>query len=149
MNVLFVCSGNTCRSPLAERIATAAAARRGVADFKASSAGTNAWDGAPASDGALLVGMERQLDLGPHRSRKLTREMVAAADLILVMSSSHLDQVRQLGGGGKVHLIDEYGSDGESAEGVNDPFGGELDGYREAADSLERASEGMFDRLTR
>jgi protein-tyrosine-phosphatase len=149
VNVLFVCTGNTCRSPLAERLAKAAAARRGIADFTASSAGTNAWDGAPASDGALLVGMERQLDLAPHRSRKLTREIVAAADIILVMSNAHLEPVRRLGGGGKVHIIDEYGSDGSSSEGINDPFGGDLDGYREAADSLERAIEGMFDRLAR
>jgi protein-tyrosine-phosphatase len=149
MNVLFVCTGNTCRSPLAAHIAKAAAKRRGVTDFTASSAGTNAWDGAPASDGALLVGMERQLDLGPHRSRKLTREIVAAADLILVMSNAHVDPVRQLGGGGKVHVIDEYSFDGASSDGVSDPFGGDLDGYREAADFLERAIEGMFDRLTR
>lgn len=149
MNVLFVCTGNTCRSPLAEHFAKAVAARRGIANFKASSAGTNAWDGAPASDGALLVGMERQLDLAPHRSRKLTREMVAAADVILVMGTAHVESVMQLGGGGKVHVIDEYGSDGASSNGVNDPFGGDLDGYREAADSLERAIEGMFDRFTR
>lgn len=149
MNVLFVCTGNTCRSPLAERLAKAVAARRGIADFTASSAGTNAWDGAPASDGALLVGMERQLDLAPHRSRKLTREIVAAADVILVMSSAHLDPVMRLGGGGKVHVIDEYASDGTPADGVNDPFGGDLDAYREAADTLERAIEGMFDRFTR
>lgn len=149
MNVLFVCTGNTCRSPLAERLALAAAARRGISDFTASSAGTNAWDGSPASDGALLVGMERQLDLAPHRSRNLTREMVAAADLVLVMSPAHLEPVRQLGGAGKTHLIDEYASGGEVSSGVNDPFGGDLDGYREAADKLQQTIEGMFDRLSR
>lgn len=149
MNVLFVCTGNTCRSPLAEALAKAAAARRGISDFTVSSAGTNAWDGSPASDGALLVGMERQLDIGSHRSRKLTRDMIAAADLVLVMSAAHLEAVRQLGGGGKVHLIDEYATNGQASEGVNDPFGGDLDGYREAADSLARSIEGMFDRLAR
>jgi protein-tyrosine-phosphatase len=149
VNVLFVCTGNTCRSPLAESLAKTVAARRGIPDFTASSAGTNAWDGSPASDGALLVGIERQLELGSHRSRKLTRDMVAAADLVLVMSSAHLESVRQLGGAGKVHLIDEYASDGKTSDGVNDPFGGDLDGYREAADALERSIEGMFDRLSR
>ena len=149
MNVLFVCTGNTCRSPLAETLARKVAAERGIGDFTAASAGTNAWDGAPASDGALLVGMERQLDLGAHRARKLTREMVAAADLVLVMSAAHLETVRQLGGGGKVHLIDEYASDSRTSEGVTDPFGGNLEGYREAADALHRSIEGMFDRLAR
>ncbi|MDQ6719144.1 MAG: low molecular weight protein arginine phosphatase [Gemmatimonadota bacterium] len=149
MNILFVCTGNTCRSPLAEAFAKSAAARRGIPNFTASSAGTNAWDGSPASDGALLVGLERGTDLGAHRSRKLTREMIAAADLVLVMSPAHLESVRELGGGGKAHLIDEYGSDGKSSDGVSDPFGGALDGYRDAADSLQRAIEGMFDRLSR
>lgn len=93
--------------------------------------------------------MERQLELSEHRSRKLSREMVKAADLVLVMSPAHLDAVRELGGAGKVHLIDEYASEGKSADGVNDPFGGALEGYRDAADSLERAIEGMFDRLSR
>lgn len=149
MNVLFVCTGNTCRSPLAETLARKVATERGIGDFTTTSAGTNAWDGAPASDGALLVGMERQLDLGAHRSRKLTREMVAAADLVLVMSAAHLETVRQLGGGGKVHLIDDYASDSRMSEGVTDPFGGNLEGYREAADALQRSIEGMFDRLAR
>jgi len=149
VNVLFVCTGNTCRSPLAAALATAAASRRGVANFTATSAGTNAWDGSPASDGALLVGLERQLDVGTHRSRKLTREMIAAADLVLVMSPGHVETVRHLGGAGKVHLLDDYASDGETAAEISDPFGGDLESYRTAADTLQAAVEGMFDRLSR
>jgi len=147
MNVLFVCTGNTCRSPLAESLARSAAARRVVADFAASSAGTDAWDGSPASDGALLVGMERRLDLGAHRSRKLTRDIVAVADLILVMAPNHLEVVRQLGGAGKAHLLSEYTSNGKVTEAISDPFGGDLDSYRATVDTLQEAIEGMFDRL--
>ena len=96
MKILFVCSGNTCRSPLAEAITRRLIARASRDDVTVSSAGTNAWDGSPASDGALLVGMERGLDLSAHRSRLLTEEMVKEADLILVMAPPHIARVREM-----------------------------------------------------
>ena len=56
MNLLFVCSGNTCRSALAEALARKIAERRGIEDINVSSAGTNAWDNAPATDEAKKLG---------------------------------------------------------------------------------------------
>jgi protein-tyrosine-phosphatase len=146
VNILFVCTGNTCRSPLAEALARRIARRRGLTDVKISSAGTNAWESVPASDGALLVGMEREVDLTSHRARILTPEIVAEADLIFVMTPSHLEQVKQMGGRGKAHLLDEYAS-GTGSEGISDPFGGELSAYRDTADALEKHLEKVFDRL--
>jgi len=149
VNILFVCTGNTCRSPLAEAVAKRVAERRGVKDVRVSSAGVSAWQGAPASDGALLVGMERQLDLAAHRARVLTRDLVAEADLIFAMTSAHLEQVLELGGRGKAHVLDEYSSPGANMGGITDPFGGELSAYRETADLLEREIGKLFDRLER
>lgn len=146
MNLLFVCSGNTCRSALAEALARKIAARRGVDDLNVSSAGTNAWDNSPASDEALLVGMERGLDLTGHRARKLTPTMVSEADLIFVMTPGHLEPVRAMGGRGKAHVIDEYAS-GVTNQGISDPFGGDLETYRQTADTLEEELEKLFDRL--
>ncbi|HUQ98543.1 MAG TPA: low molecular weight protein arginine phosphatase [Gemmatimonadaceae bacterium] len=146
MNILFVCSGNTCRSALAEALAKGMADRRGLKDVRVSSAGTNAWDNVPATDEALLVGMERGVDLTGHRSRKLTPAIVSEADLIFVMTPSHLEQVKQLGGRGKVHVLDEYAS-GITDVGISDPFGGDLDTYRGTADILEEEIAKAFDRL--
>ena len=146
MNLLFVCSGNTCRSALAEALALKIAARRGIEDLNVSSAGTNAWDKAPATDEALLVGMERDLDLTEHRSRKLTPAIVSEADLIFVMTPGHLEPVRQMGGRGKAHVIDEYAS-GTANQGISDPYGGDLETYRQTADTLEQELEKLFDRL--
>lgn len=131
---------------MAEALARKIAKRRGIEDLNVSSAGTNAWDNVPATDEALLVGMEREIDLTGHRARKLTPAIVSEADLIFVMTPAHIEQVKQLGGRGKVHVIDEYAS-GTANQGIQDPYGGNLDAYRDTADVLERELEKLFDRL--
>ena len=131
---------------MSEALARKIAQRRGIKDLNVSSAGTNAWDNATATDEALLVGMEREVDLTSHRSRKLTPAIVSEADLIFVMTPGHLEQVKQLGGRGKVHVIDEYAS-GTPNQGITDPYGGDLEAYRHTADVLEKELEKLFDRL--
>lgn len=147
MRVLFVCTGNTCRSALAEAIAIRVAAERGFHDVVVSSAGTSAWDGAPASDGALLVGLERKLDLNQHRARQLSREIVAESDLVLAMGPHHAERVEALGGEGKTHLLTDYAERSTDGRPIVDPFGGGLDIYRSTTDELERTVAFMFNRL--
>lgn len=147
MRLLFVCTGNTCRSPLAEGLARRLVAERGVADMTIGSAGTSAWDGAPASDGSLLVAMEHDLDLSAHRTRQLTKELVAEADLILTMGPHHLERVEALGGSGKAYLLHGYATHGDSQAAVSDPFGGDLDVYRATYQELDQTLRRVLDRL--
>lgn len=148
MRILFVCTGNTCRSPLAEALARKLMVERGLSDVEVLSAGTSAWNGAPATDGALLVGLERNLDLSLHRAQTLTRELVRDADLVLAMGPHHLERIEALGGSGRSYLLTEYASRGATARPVNDPIGGELDLYRATADELDQEIRRVFDRLT-
>src|SRR5881396_3798000 len=118
MHILFVCTGNTCRSAIAEAIARKVIIERGLSDVEIVSAGTSAWDGAPASDGALLVGMERTLDLSTHRAQTLTRDLVRDADLILAMGPHHLERIEALGGAGRAYLLSEFASHGASTRPI-------------------------------
>lgn len=121
--------------------------KRGVGEILVRSAGTGAYDGAPASEGAYLVGLENGIDLSAHRAQRLTRELVSEADLILTMSPQHRDHAQDLGSREKVFLLGNYaGREGEDAA-VNDPFGSELEEYRSTYRELESLIQAAISRL--
>jgi protein-tyrosine-phosphatase len=147
MRLLFVCTGNTCRSPMAAALARRLADERGLSDLSVESAGTGAHDGTGASDGALLVALEHGDDISAHRARTLTGALVEQADLILTMGERHLTRVRELGGAGKSFRLTDFAAATGQGGDVGDPFGGDLATYRATHEELERAVRRALERL--
>ncbi len=138
MNVLFVCAGNTCRSPLAAALAARELARIGR-PATAASAGIQAVDDAPATDASIQVAAEIGLDLRAHQARLLTRPMVLDADRVFVMDERQRAFIRVLAPEAleRVHVLREYATAGADRRSVADPFGGDLVAYRRTRDELE------------
>ena len=135
---------------MAEVLLRQALRELGDSDTVLGSAGVGAVEGEPASEGAYLVALEHGADLSAHRSRRLTPELANGADLILVMSSRHREYLHTMLGepaADKVALLGEYaGFHGADAE-VQDPFGAELEEYRETWSQLERLTRAAAARL--
>ncbi|WP_448437366.1 arsenate reductase/protein-tyrosine-phosphatase family protein [Mycolicibacterium elephantis] len=96
MHILFVCTGNICRSPLAERLAFAYASQLKIPDFKASSAGIRAVIGHPIHSDAALVLQQLGGNASNFAARQLTPKVASDADLILTMTKAHRDAVLEL-----------------------------------------------------
>lgn len=141
--LLFVCTGNTCRSPMAEGLA-----RVMFGDsFQISSAGMAAWEGEEISAHALEILNEQNVALSKHRSRRITAELMADADWIIPMTHAQEEGLKRLFPQ-YVHKTRCLGNWGDPKRDILDPWMGSLEVYRQTAKEIGELLSELKDQLT-
>jgi protein-tyrosine-phosphatase len=134
--ILFVCTGNLCRSPMAAGLLRRRLADKGLdTRYQAMSAGVWAVDGNPASQNAVMVMAERGIDISDHIAHTINADDVAGADLILVMSREHQQVISSTWPQykWKVYRLSEMAG---KRQDIVDPYTGPLQEYRTCADTI-------------
>lgn len=147
MRLLFVCSGNICRSPLAEALFVHAAREAGLEDaFEVDSAGTHDFHaGDPADPRTIEVGARHGIDV-PSIARKVRGSDFDRFDLILAMDRGHLRELRSIAPGrdrGKIELMRSYDEAGADPD-VADPYYGGIEGFERMYQVLERCTSNLL-----
>jgi len=134
--LVFVCTGNVCRSPMAEYMLRRELGEDG--GWRVKSAGVAAVHGLPASPEAVQALAEDGIDLSPHRSRPLDGDLVDEAAVVVVMTAAHRDQLVRLfpDAAGKVFLLKAFG---HAAGDLRDPMGLPVERYRDVRGEIAEA----------
>lgn len=152
-NLLFVCTANLCRSPLAEGLLKKLMPDRLSRRVRVKSAGTAAFNGSPASQLAVEVGREVDIDISPHRSQAVNAKLLNDADLILVMEPPHRNRLLEWlpEAEDKIDFLKTVGRKPASQEETRlaDPVGRPIDSYRKCVQEIENSLPGLIQWLKR
>lgn len=137
MNILFVCTGNTCRSSMAEGLLKHFAAENPSLKLNVKSAGTAAFNNQRASENAVLALQKLGIDITSHKAQTVTKELIKQADLVLAMTKSHKSQLLAFSpdAANKIFTLSEFTSKDNIGD-ISDPFGGNLDTYVKCRDEI-------------
>lgn len=133
--VLFICTGNTCRSPMAQALFNRYAQEHGI-DAVADSAGIAAAPGMPASENTILAMKEIGIDLSNHSAKAISRSLLNSADLIVCMSEGHAELLKAAG-----YTSIVFG------RGIPDPYGYDLEKYRICRDRMYETMDTIVGKL--
>ena len=142
MNILFVCTGNTCRSPMAAALFNKLAIEKDL-DVRIESAGIFAMDGLPASDNAISAMKSYDIDLSYHRAKSISPELLEKCDLVLTMTESHKEALLPYAGE-RVHTLCGYAG---LSGNIPDPYGGDLQTYEKCAAEIMRALSKVAEKI--
>ncbi len=136
-SILFVCSANMCRSPMAEALLRNLLQQQQAVDWDVSSAGVWAYDGNRASEGAVNALKQKGIDLSRHRARSINLDMLRDSNLILVMERNHKEALQAAFPrySNKVYLVSEMVG---MTHDILDPIGGSPADYADTVDELEQ-----------
>ena len=145
MKILFVCTGNTCRSPMAQIVG-----KKLINGIEFDSAGVFAIDGTEISDNAKKVLLEKGYNSGDFKSKRVTKEIFKDFNLILTMTQEQKEILKTffLEEKDKIYTLKEYNSDKEEFGEIADPFGGDLQIYTKILLDIELEILKLKSRLT-
>nr|WP_282580114.1 low molecular weight protein arginine phosphatase [Natroniella sulfidigena] len=146
---MFVCTGNTCRSSMAEVLFQDLLEKNNLDNYDVESAGIAAVDGKSAARQAIEVMKEEDLDLTTHQTSYLTVDLITEADLILTMTQRHklsiLDAYPQVED--KIYTLKEYAATDNKGLDISDPFGQPLSVYKECAEEIKEELKKVIKKL--